>query len=242
MHSPSKKDSRRSFIKTVFWSLPSIGLVACDRRSSYKVGSDATSREEEVGASEYVPVTLSVREWAFVMAACDRLIPPDSYGSGAVEAGVPEYIDRQMSTSYARGELWYLQGPFRQGSAEFGYQLRLTPRDILRLGIENVNSLCVSQHKQEFHELGFIQQDAMLSDLERGKHQLKDLPAETFFSFILQITREGFFSDPVHGGNKDMVGWKLIGFPGARADFMDFVNQEGSKYPLPPVSLQSVGL
>ncbi len=39
---------------------------------------------------------------------------------------------------------------------------------------------------------------------------------ELFFSYLLQNTREGFFSDPIHGGNKDMVGWKLINFPGAR--------------------------
>ncbi|STW69178.1 gluconate 2-dehydrogenase subunit gamma [Klebsiella pneumoniae] len=49
-------------------------------------------------------------------------------------------------------------------------------------------------------------------------------------------TREGFFSDPIHGGNKGMVGWTLINFPGARADFMDWV-ERGERYPFPPVSI-----
>ena len=27
-------------------------------------------------------------------------------------------------------------------------------------------------------------------------------------------TRQGFYADPIYGGNKDRVGWKVIGFPG----------------------------
>ena len=52
----------------------------------------------------------------------------------------------------------------------------------------------------------------------------------------VDTVREGFFSDPIHGGNKGMVGWTLINFPGARADFMDWV-ERGERYPFPPVSI-----
>ena len=31
---------------------------------------------------------------------------------------------------------------------------------------------------------------------------------------LLQNTVEGFLADPMYGGNRDFVGWKLIGFPG----------------------------
>ena len=62
------------------------------------------------------------------------------------------------------------------------------------------------------------------------------LPASLFITYLLQNTREGFFSDPIHGGNKGMVGWTLINFPGARADFMDWV-ERGERYPFPPVSI-----
>nr|WP_272901273.1 hypothetical protein [Herbaspirillum frisingense] len=47
---------------------------------------------------------------------------------------------------------------------------------------------------------------------------------------------EGYFCDPVDGGNKGMAAWKMIGFPGARADYYDWVDQYGRTYPLPPVS------
>ncbi|HBT7175943.1 gluconate 2-dehydrogenase, partial [Klebsiella pneumoniae] len=71
---------------------------------------------------------------------------------------------------------------------------------------------------------------------ESGKAEFKQLPASLFFTYLLQNTREGFFSDPIHGGNKGMVGWTLINFPGARADFMDWV-ERGERYPFPPVSI-----
>ena len=54
---------------------------------------------------------------------------------------------------------------------------------------------------------------------------------------LLQNTKEGYFSDPIHGGNKHMGGWKMIGFPGARADFMDWVDQYGKAYPIGPVGI-----
>ncbi|WP_049218479.1 gluconate 2-dehydrogenase subunit 3 family protein, partial [Serratia marcescens] len=81
------------------------------------------------------------------------------------------------------------------------------------------------------------QQDAMLQKFESGEAEFQQLPSKLFFSYLLQNTREGFFSDPIHGGNKDMVGWKLINFPGARADFMDWV-ERGERYPFPPVSIR----
>jgi len=58
-----------------------------------------------------------------------------------------------------------------------------------------------------------------------------------FFGLVLQNTMEGFFADPVYGGNRDMVAWKMLGFPGARYDYRDHVERHGQRYPLPPVSI-----
>lgn len=38
---------------------------------------------------------------------------------------------------------------------------------------------------------------------------------------LIQNVREGFFADPLYGGNKDMAGWKMLGFPGARYDYRE---------------------
>lgn len=45
----------------------------------------------------------------------------------------------------------------------------------------------------------------------------------SFFATLCLHTRQGFYCDPVYGGNKDQVGWKVIGFPGPKSlkDTMD---------------------
>ena len=59
-----------------------------------------------------------------------------------------------------------------------------------------------------------------------------------FFSdFLLKNVMEGYFCDPMHGGNKDMAAWKMIGYPGARADYTDWVEVRSRAYPLPPVDI-----
>ena len=185
----------------------------------------------------YAPGFFTPDEWAFVQAASSRLIPNDKLGPGAAEAGVPEYIDRQLGTPWATGALWYMHGPFdADAPATLGYQLQLTPRQIYRLGIAEADRFVQKAQGKSFVQLAPDAQDKTLHAIESGQARFESLPAGLFFSMLLQNVREGFFADPVHGGNRGLVGWKLIGFPGARADFMDWVDRD-VKYPLPPVAL-----
>ena len=189
-------------------------------------------------ASQYQPNYFSADEYRFLQAAVARLIPKDELGPGALEAGVPEFIDRQMNTPYAAGSNWYMQGPFNPAAAkEMGYQLKLNVREIYRLGIAAANQWCNKNLGKAFADLSGEDQDKALAALEKGAEDFDSLPSATFFSMLWGNTKEGFFSDPMHGGNKDMVGWKLIGFPGARADFMDWIERDVA-YPLPPVSIR----
>jgi gluconate 2-dehydrogenase gamma chain len=143
-----------------------------------------------------------------------------------------------MNTPYAQGALWYMQGPFKPDApSELGYQLKLNPQQIYRLGIKATDDWAYQQHGKAFAELNADSQDAVLRELEAGEAKFSPLPSKTFFAALLQNTKEGFFCDPIHGGNKNMVGWKLINFPGARADFMDWVERDQA-YPLPPVSIR----
>jgi gluconate 2-dehydrogenase gamma chain len=189
-------------------------------------------------AGDYQPIFFTAEEWAFVQAAVSRLIPADDLGPGALEAGAAEFIDRQMNTPYATGALWFMQGPFVTDAVpEMGYQLQLVPQQIYRLGIAAMDQWCKTQYGDVFAAKDSATRDKILQKLEAGDVVLDAVPAKAFFSLILQNTREGFFSDPVHGGNKGMVGWKQIGFPGARADFMDWV-ERNEPYPFPPVSIR----
>lgn len=235
-----KSNSRRRFLRTSVALVPIASVAGCDLRSPPSSGSPSGAASAASASAErapYKPTFFDAKEWAFVQAAVDRLIPADAEGPGALETGVPEFIDRQMETPYAHGATWYMQGPFQQGVPELGYQLKLVPRDIYRLGIAAVNRYCEKAHGKAFADLDAPTRDSVLGALEKGAAPIDDVPSAVFFGQLLQNTREGYFCDPVHGGNRDMAAWKMIGFPGARADFMDFVNQNGKPYPYGPVSI-----
>jgi gluconate 2-dehydrogenase gamma chain len=82
-----------------------------------------------------------------------------------------------------------------------------------------------------------LDQEQFLTTMEKGQVVLEGPPAATFFAQLLNNTREGYFADPLYGGNRGMGAWKMIGFPGARADFTNWMNQQGRAYPYGPVSI-----
>lgn len=177
-------------------------------------------------------------EGAFVEAAVARLIPKDDLGAGALEAGVPTFIDRQLAGEYGRGQDWYMQGPWGEGEPTQGYQTRLTPASLYRTAIREIDDAVNKEGRAgTFAKLGADDQDRWLKQLEEGKVQLATADAKTFFQMLMQNTLEGFWADPIYGGNKDMVGWKLIGFPGARYDHSPYVTKYNQRYPLPPVGI-----
>jgi gluconate 2-dehydrogenase gamma chain len=178
-------------------------------------------------------------EAAFITAATARLIPADDLGPGAVEAGVPAFLDRQLAGPYGRGERWYMQGPWSPGLPTQGYQTRLTPAGMYRAAIKAIDAAVVRESRAgSFAKLAAADQDTFLQRLDEGDVGLDGADGKAFFAQLLQNTLEGFWSDPIYGGNRDMVGWKLIGFPGARYDNTEFVAKHGEKYPLPPVGIK----
>jgi len=181
---------------------------------------------------------LTPAEAAFVEAAVARLIPKDDMGPGAIEAGVPGFIDSQLAGDYGQASSWYMQGPWRAGEKTQGYQTRMTPAALYRSAIREIDHEVGKAHDGTlFHTLAVEDQDAWLDRLEKGEVSLPTTDAKTFFTMLLQNTKEGFWSDPIYGGNRDMVGWKLIGFPGARYDHREFVSHHNERYPLPPVGI-----
>ena len=54
-----------------------------------------------------------------------------------------------------------------------------------------------------------------LKAMEEGKAELENFDARAFFNQLLSLTMAGFFSDPIYGGNRDKIAWKMIGFPGS---------------------------
>jgi gluconate 2-dehydrogenase gamma chain len=172
----------------------------------------------------------NAHEAAIVEAAVARLIPKDELGPGALEAGVPAFIDRQLAGAWGAGERLYRSGPWRQGTPSQGYQLAFTPAELFRNALRGVDA--------GFDKMPAEKQDEYLKLLEKEKRDLGGVPSDVFFEALLDATIEGFFSDPVYGGNRDMAGWKLIGFPGAYANYYELVGHN-VELTVPPMSLGS---
>jgi gluconate 2-dehydrogenase gamma chain len=179
----------------------------------------------------------SAGERATVAAIVARLIPSDEDGPGAPEADVVTFLDRQLAGFYGRGQHWYMRGPFEEGLPTQGYQSEHTPAALYRHGLAALDVHCRAAHGAPFAELAEPDQDAVLKGLEEEEISFPDVPAKAFFDFLLENAVEGFFADPVYGGNRDMVGWRYVGFPGTRYDYRDFVGHDGARIALPPVGL-----
>jgi gluconate 2-dehydrogenase gamma chain len=157
-----------------------------------------------------------------IAAAAARIFPSDAAGPGASEAGVVIYIDRQLAGPYGRDRWRYTQAPFAEGTPELGYQGKGTPREIYRAGLRLL--------------AGFASLDSAAQD--QALHAIETTP---FFTLLRTHVIEGMFCDPMHGGNADMVGWQLIGFPGPSMSFDDEVEKYyGRAFRPAPHSLEEI--
>lgn len=234
----NRPTSRRKFLLSSLIALPAIGVAI--------KGLSAAEAAEMVAPTleEYRPTFFNAGEWAFVMAACDRLIPAGGRGPGALETNVPVFIDQQLASDL--GSEIYLEGPFEiDAPAEMGYQIPYRPQEIYQKGIQCVDAFCRDQHGHSFAALDTASKDAVLQQLQKGGVNFKAyaedvLKPKQFFSELLNHTKQGYLSDPIYGGNKGMKAWIAIGFPGARASYVEWVTQHNVKYPLGPVSISGL--
>ncbi len=226
-------DSRRRRLLTIAASAVPVQWVAgCAkvRDSADVAGSAADATPARLFFTE--------SEWRCIDAAVSRLIPADDLGPGAREAAVTVFIDHQLAGPYGRAETWYLQGPWPEGTDEQGYQLKLTPAQLYRTAIRELDAYCAStQQSKRFSDLAAGAQDKVLAGLESGEVELASAPAKTWFEMLLQNTVEGFLADPMYGGNRDFIGWNMIGFPGPRYDYVAEIEQYNRRYALPPVGI-----
>ncbi|HEU4630049.1 MAG TPA: gluconate 2-dehydrogenase subunit 3 family protein [Gemmatimonadaceae bacterium] len=217
--------SRRAFLQGAGAVAVALTVPGCDR----------LTRQVEGRRASYS--FFSADEAAFIEPAVARLIPADELGPGALEADVPVFIDRQLAGAWGAGAGLYRAGPWRAGQPGQGYQLPFTPAELFRKALRAIHEELARTAPDSFGALPTADQDAYLQALEKGGRDLGGVPSEEFFASLLELTVEGFFSDPVYGGNRDMVGWKLVGFPGAYANYYEFVDQHGVAFRRPPVSL-----
>ena len=191
--------------------------------------------------SRYQPVFFSAAEWSFLLAACDRLIPAEGKGPGALETNVPVFIDQQLKGGL--GDDVYMAGPHKPDApSTLGFQMTHSPQETYRIGIRLSQEAARKQHGKPFEQLSAEQKDALLTALQKNDVKFAELGDDTlkasqFFGQLLSDTKNGYLADPMYGGNKDMKAWVAIGFPGARAAYTEWIDQHDRPYPLGPVSL-----
>src|SRR6516165_4253477 len=180
----------------------------------------------------------TAQEGAAVEALVDRLIPPDPQTPGGKDAGCAVFIDRQLAGPYGKAERLYMRAPFVDGTPQQGNQSPLTPAARYRQALAALDKYSRATYAgKSFAQLSDSDKDKLLAGLEKGEVRLEGADGRAFFELLLQNTQEGFFADPVYGGNRNMVGWKMIGYPGARYDYRDWVERHNQRYPLPPLSI-----
>ena len=195
--------------------------------------TDAPQVESGDGFSFFSPA-----EQAFISSAVDRLIPADPTGPSGTQAGVPYFLDRQLAGPYGQGDHFYLAGPWQKGTPEQGYQSRYTPAQLYRAAIAAIDRKVAADHSgATFAQLAELDRDDVLKALEKGDLELDGVDGKGFFTMFLQNVKEGYFADPIYGGNRDLSAWKMIGFPGSHYDYSEWVQRHGE-----PVTVAVVGI
>jgi len=183
-------------------------------------------------------LTLSALEAAFLSAVADTMIPADELSPSGTDCGVVVFIDRQLAGSFGGGARLYRAGPFRKGKPEQGYQLPLTPREFVGVGITATNDWVRKAHGKDFHRLSPKEREDALKALETGKAELDDFDRREFFDALLTLVMEGFLADPIYGGNRNKSAWKMIGYPGLPALYANSIDEYRHKrYLVEPQSI-----
>jgi gluconate 2-dehydrogenase gamma chain len=183
-------------------------------------------------------LTLTATEAAFLGAAYDTFIPADKLSPSGTDCGLLAFIDRQLAGAWGGGAKLYRSGPFVKGTREQGYQLSLTPREFFAAGIKAANEWTRKTYGKDFDRLSGADREAALKAMDAGKAEFNEINAKQFFEMLLQSAMEGFFADPIYGGNRDKVSWRMVGYPGLPATYAGkALEYRGKKIVIEPQSI-----
>jgi len=230
---------RRSFLKGAGAAGSAVAGAAIAGRLAEPAAAQSPGHEARPNqaASNPAPADAAPETWltftsadaAFIVAAVDALIPADELSPSGSECGVATYIDRQLASAWGGGAKMYRSGPFHKGKPEQGYQQPLAPREYFLAGIAAANEWTRKTYGKDFDRLAPADRVAALTAMEEGKAEFRNFSSRGFFARLLTMTKEGFFADPVYGGNRNKVAWKMIGFPGLPATYARLIDEYRDK-------------
>ena len=221
---------RRDFLKGAGVAGASVaaaasGLAACSPKT------ETAAAQAAAGPDTWL--ILTPQEAAFFSAAADTIIPKDELSPSGSECGVPTFIDRQLASAWGGGDRMYRAGPYVKGTPEQGYQLPLTPHQFFVAGVSAANAWCEKTYGKTFDRLEQDKRNEALTAMQEGKAEFDGFESKPFFNALLTINMEGFFADPIHGGNRNKASWRMLGFPGLPAIYADKIDEyRGKRYPV----------
>jgi gluconate 2-dehydrogenase gamma chain len=183
-------------------------------------------------------LTLTATEAAFLSAAYDTFIPADRLSPSGTDCGLVVFMDRQLAGAWGGGARLYRSGPFIQGKREQGYQLSLTPREFFAAGIKAANEWTRKTYGKDFDRLPPAERETALETMDAGEAEFNEINGKQFFEMLYQSAMEGFFADPIYGGNRDKVSWRMVGYPGLPATYASkALEYRGKKIVIEPQSI-----
>ena len=189
--------------------------------------------------------SLGPAEAAFVEKMVDVMCPADALTPSGVDCGLAIFMDRQLARDFGAGARRYMRGPWRSGIGQAGNQLPMTPERYFKAGIAAANTQCDKAFGKTFDRLDAAQADTFLNDITDGKVTDERLPLDIWFNeLVYPLFIQACFADPMYGGNRDKVFWKMIGYPGLPARYAhDMVSFRGKPFPgaADPKAIEDLG-
>ena len=239
----SDSPDRRKFLKGLglVGAASVAAIVPAETVDAAQAAAQAGAKPAAAADTPHAYVFFTAPEAAFVEAAASTFIPADDLTPNGTDCGVPAFIDRQLAGAWGSGDRMYMQGPWQKGKPTQGYQLPLTPAELFRAGIAATNAYCRKTFQKDFDRLTADQRVTVLKGLEQGQIALTPVPTAEFFDVLLQSTMEGFFADPMYGGNRDKASWKMLGFPGVIAiHSQNIKTYRNRRYEAKPMSIEDL--
>jgi gluconate 2-dehydrogenase gamma chain len=234
MEKKEKSLTRRDFLKTsgvATGALIGGGLIG--GLVGYNINKPESSTKNEPGSDEHSQLMnkgwkffKNNREFEIISNATERIFPKDDLGPGAIELGVPFFIDSQLAGQYGSNSKEYMQGPFAIGAPTQGYQSRLSRAEIFSQGIAKLETEAQSRFKNGFSSIEGAQMDEILTAFQKDEIAMVGVTSAFFFRLLRTATLEGAYSDPIYGGNQNMDGWKMKGFPGHQMAYINVIESK----------------
>jgi gluconate 2-dehydrogenase gamma chain len=177
--------SRRNVLKSLsMGAVAGSVLRAIPLEAAEYAHSLIASEKANAKAGDYVPKYFDPHLYKTLQTLCETILPADADSGGAIEAGAPEFIDLLTS-----------ENP--------DYQEKVGG------GLMWLDSTCADRYGNAYLDCSPQQQKEILDLIAYRKNEMQDeslIPGVEFFSFLRNLTADGFFSSK--------IGIKYLGYIG----------------------------